>query len=234
MSKEKLSPAELQLLISHYQRKEKKAGKKIVALEKKQAKMRSKIEKLFALQNESEAETDKPSVEAAKVAESKPVVEKPVVTEAPKMVAEVKPAKKTEPVKNEAPAAAPEKEEKKEHVSLIKSKSTVSPSGVKRPTTPGQWNDYVISVITKNDRPTLTRELYEATLNDFSFSEEEMLMEERSIAKSLNVLSAKTGDLQKFKEGKMRGFYYCLPQWFYASGEMKKMYYKRIPRNTEE
>lgn len=228
MSKEKLSAAELQLLISHYQRRVKKAGKKIAFLEKKQAKMRSKIEKLFALQNGNEAETEKP-VEAAKTVESKPVV-----TEAPKMVAEEKPAKKTETVKVEAPVVAPAKEEKKEQVSLVKSTAPVSPSGIKRPTTPGQWNDYVIGVIAKNERPTLTREIYDAALHDFSFSEEEMLMEERSIAKSLNVLSSKTGDLQKFKEGKMRGFYYCLPQWFYASGEMKKMYYKRIPRSNEE
>ncbi|OWY24891.1 hypothetical protein C7N43_15700 [Sphingobacteriales bacterium UPWRP_1] len=231
MSKEKLSAAELQLLISHYQRKVKKAGKKIVSLEKKQAKMRNKIEKLFALQNESETETEKPA-ETAETTESKPVIEKTAVAEAPKMAVEEKAVKKPQTVKEEAPAVEPVKEEKKEPLS-VKSKVSVSSSGVKRPTTPGQWNEYVISVIAKNDRPTLTREIYEAALHDFSFSEEEMLMEERSIAKSLNVLSAKTGDLQKFKEGKMRGFYYCLPQWFYASGEMKKMYYKRIPRSED-
>ncbi|HRI28894.1 MAG TPA: hypothetical protein PK239_12380 [Chitinophagales bacterium] len=261
MAKNKLSPSEVQLLLSHYQKKLKKAEKKLQAAENKVSKLRKKVSRVLFLQQakqEEVATNDLSEIAAAllpdadatlpiQIANTEPDAET-LQQSTPALLPPIKSGKSASPKEKQAalpPKPQVEQTEELAASQLIKRpgrktaadmeamRQAVLAEGNNRPISPADWANFILQTIADRKRPLLTKEIISAAQTEFKFADEEMVAEERAIAKSLHNLSNKTNELVKYKEGKMRGFYYCLPQWMQAENELKKTYYNRINRSAD-
>lgn len=260
MAKDKLSPSEVQLLLSHYQKKLKKAEKKLQAAENKVSKLRKKVSRVLFLQQakqEEVATNDLSEIVAAllpdadttlpiQISNTEPDAET-LQQSIPTLLPPIKSGKSASPKEKQTTPPKPQVEQTEELAAsqLIKRpgrktaadieamRQAVLAKGNNRPISPADWANFILQTIAARKRPLLTKEIISAAQTEFKFADEEMVAEERAIAKSLHNLSNKTNELVKYKEGKMRGFYYCLPQWMQAENELKKTYYNRINRSAD-
>ena len=281
MGKDKLSPSELQLLLDHYQKKLKKAEKKLIVSEKRVEKLRKKVSKVLFLKqtkadekmldifsglvtepfaealeadnkNESAALPEISISQKSEAGNQHAEVSKPAPKKRgpkPKVRPEISSDKDLTPVNKETKKDGTnatleaesnekdvlEKRGRKKLADVEKARQEALAKGIVRPISILDWNNYVLELLAKNKRPLLTREIIAAAKEDLSYQDEEMATLERSIAKTVFTLSTKSDELKKYKgENKMRGYYYCLPKWYYPDGELKKMYLNRIPKEEEQ
>lgn len=272
MGKDKLSPSEVQLLLDHYQKKLKKAEKKLIVSEKRVEKLRKKVSKVLFLKqtkadekmldifsglvtepfaevlevdnkNESAALPELVVARNSEASHQHAEVSEPAPKKRgrkPKVQQEISSDKNVTPVKKETNAEKNVKDGlakrgRKKLAEVEKARLEALARGIIRPVSFLDWNNYVLELLAKNKRPLLTREILASAKEDFSYQDEEMPTLERAIAKAVFTLSTKSDELKKFKgENKMRGYYYCLPKWYYPDGELKKMYLNRISKEEEQ